>query len=93
MFRYSGDMSLDVQFLVKQSSVTSPVLIMYTTERDAAEKVLYEIARKKQQSHKTVVLSGSGDGEERMARKTIQEAMSEVSHVEWLQCWRREGGL
>ncbi len=38
-----------------------------------------EFAKKKQQMFKTVVLSGSGAGEERMARKTLQEGMADVN--------------
>ena len=80
MCRCSGDVTLDHQLLLKQSGPTTPLLIMYTMEKDAAEKVLYEFARRKQQSYKSVVLSGSGAGEERLARKTIQEAMTEVNN-------------
>ena len=77
--RYSSDVPFDHQFTFKQSSPTTPVLIVYTKEKDAGERVLAEFARKKQQSYKSVMLSGSGPGEERQARKIIQESMTDVS--------------
>ena len=77
--RYSADVPFDHQFTFKQSSPTTPVLIVYTKEKDAGERVLAEFARKKQQSYKSVMLSGSGPGEERQARKIIQESMTDVS--------------
>ena len=69
---------MDQNFLYRQTTPTTPLLVMYTMEKDAAEKCLYECVRKRQQDYKAIMLSGSGAGEERMARKNIQEAMTEV---------------
>ena len=80
--RYSGDVPFDHQYVLKQSTPTTPVLIMYTREKDAGEKTLHEFARKKQQGYKTIMLSGSGPAEDRQARKTIQECMAEVKYYE-----------
>ena len=86
--RYSGDVPFDHQYVLKQSTPTTPVLIMYTREKDAGEKTLHEFARKKQQGYKTIMLSGSGPAEDRQARKTIQECMAEVKWYQplhWVQ--------
>ena len=55
---------------------------MYTREKDAGERILHEFARKKQQGFKTIMLSGSGPGEDRQARKTVQECMTEVKYCQ-----------
>ena len=69
---------MDQNFLYRQTSPTTPLLVMYTMEKDAAEKCLYKCVHNRQQDYKAIMLSGSGAGEERMARKNIQEAMTEV---------------
>lgn len=76
--RYSGESGVDLAGVFKQSSTTTPILIMYTSEKEVAEKTFFKFANKKQTSVLVVTLSGSGAREEKIARKTLQKAMHEV---------------
>ena len=64
---------------MKLSAPLTPILLMYMSEGDLAEKMFHEYANKKQCSTVVVQLSNAGPNEERRARKTIQTAMREVS--------------
>ena len=77
--RYGNDPSVDMMGASKQGSPNTPILLIYTSEKDAAEKLLFETVSKKQVQLNTVSLSGSGPSEAKKAKKAIQAAMNEVS--------------
>ena len=80
-YRYVGDVSLDIGLLLKQSSATTPLLLMYAKEPEAAEKMFSEFASKKQCKSLVLNLSDYGPTEEKMARKMLQHAAKEVCTV------------
>ncbi len=64
---------------MKMSSPLTPILMLFTKERESAEKMWEDFSVKKQCETVSVVLSGTGAGEEKMARKSIHQAMETVS--------------
>ena len=67
--------------MLRQSSPKMPILILYHTERESAEKLFKDFANRKQSRTLVVPLSDSGVSEEKKARKALQKGMNEVSHT------------
>ena len=79
LLRYSGEYALDLATCVKQSTPQTPILLLYTTESDTAERLLNEQANKKGVKISAVPISGQAPlAEEKTARKYIAKAMAEV---------------
>ncbi|XP_071504103.1 dynein axonemal heavy chain 5-like [Diadema antillarum] len=75
--KYAGDVPIDPGLVMRQTSPTIPILMLYTREGDLAERIFHEMAAKKQMRSSVVSLSNAEAGEERRARKAIQKAMQE----------------
>ena len=61
----------------RQTSPTTPVILLYKTERELTERIISEFGQKKQVRILTVTLSGMGQGEDRVARKYLHKGMEE----------------
>lgn len=77
-YRYIGETALDLPGVVKLSTPFTPILLMYSSEGNLAEKLFHEYANKKQSQTVVIPLSNAGANEERRARRTINTAMQEV---------------
>ena len=73
------DSGTDFTMALRHSSTTTPVLILFTHERNAAEIMFSEFANKKEAKTLVVPLSGAGIVEERKAVVCLQKAMNEVT--------------
>ena len=78
-FRYLMDSGPDFTMALRQSSPTTPLLILFTQERNTAEIMFSEFANRKEAKTLVVPLSGTGIVEERKAIVCLQKAMNEVS--------------
>ena len=78
-YRYSGEIPLDMSAVLRQSSPQIPILIIYSTERDTAEKLVFEFANRKQVKTLVAHLSGSGASEDRTVKRLLAKGMKEVT--------------
>ncbi|XP_041462850.1 dynein heavy chain 8, axonemal-like [Lytechinus variegatus] len=79
--KYTNDVSIDPNVILRQTSPVIPILLLYTREGDVAEKIFQEFSAKKQVQGLVVNLSSAEHNEERRARKAIQHAMQEGTWV------------
>ncbi|XP_071954985.1 uncharacterized protein [Antedon mediterranea] len=79
--RYVTESLLDLASVLRQSSPTTPILLMYTSEAQLATRLFTEFANKKQTKTATVFLSGASQNEGRQVRKVLVKAMQEGSWV------------
>jgi hypothetical protein len=76
--RFCGEVSLDLPLVLRQSSPTIPILMLYQDNPQVARRLVYDFAMRKQMKTLVVSLSGAGIAEDRVARKKIQKAAQEV---------------
>ncbi|XP_030850579.1 dynein heavy chain 8, axonemal isoform X3 [Strongylocentrotus purpuratus] len=79
--KYTNDVAIDPNVILRQTSPVIPVLLLYTREGDVAEKIFHEFSAKKQVQGTVVNLSNAEHNEERRARKAVQHAMQEGTWV------------
>ena len=84
--RYLSESLYDITGVLKQSTPTTPVLMMFSKERETAERLFTGFATKKQIPTLVVSLSGRGPGEEKVVKKNLQQGMAEVSWCAWRHC-------
>ena len=69
----------DFSTLLRQSSPTIPIIMIFDTEADTAVKLFTDFANRKQNRHVEIYLTDNGSSAERVVRKQIQKGMAEVS--------------
>ena len=79
MTRYAADVPPDFSTLLRQSSPTIPIIMIFDTEADIAVKLFTDFANRKQNRHVEIYLTDNGTGPEKVVRKQIQKGMAEVS--------------
>ncbi|XP_052807484.1 dynein axonemal heavy chain 5-like isoform X7 [Mya arenaria] len=75
--KFYGDIGIDLPTLLKQSSATVPIMLLYSREAEVAGKLFSEFANRKQMRTLVVSVTDNNPGTERTARKYIQKAMAE----------------
>ncbi|XP_033113255.1 dynein heavy chain 5, axonemal-like isoform X2 [Anneissia japonica] len=79
--KYVTESLLDLASVLRQSSPTTPILLMYTCEAQLATKLFTEFANKKQMKTTAIFLTGASQNEDRQVRKVVITAMQEGSWV------------
>ncbi|XP_070190368.1 uncharacterized protein [Littorina saxatilis] len=79
--KYSTDVPPDFSTLQKQSSPTTPIIMIFDTEADTAVKLFTDFANRKQNCHVEIYLTDNGSAPERVVRKQIQKGMAEGQWV------------
>uniref|UniRef100_A0A2C9K4Z2 AAA+ ATPase domain-containing protein n=1 Tax=Biomphalaria glabrata TaxID=6526 RepID=A0A2C9K4Z2_BIOGL len=74
--KYITDISLDLPTVLRQSSFTLPILLLFRTESELTLRVLQEFAVKKQTKFLTIVLTDNLS-DERSVKKQIHRGMTE----------------
>ena len=69
---------IDLQAVLRLSQPSTPILMLYTSEKDTAERRFAEFAQRKQASVLLVPLSGPSHSVEKMAKKYLLKGMQEV---------------
>ncbi|CAL1527205.1 unnamed protein product [Lymnaea stagnalis] len=75
--KYNTDVSLDLPALLRQSTSTLPILMLFRTESDLAVKTFQDFASKKQTRYQTVMLTDNNTSDERAVKKQILKGMAE----------------
>jgi hypothetical protein len=70
--------SLDLNGALRQSSPKTPLLVLYLTEKEVAEKTVMNFAAKKQLDLIPVSMSGPTHAIEKATRKCLMKAMATV---------------
>ena len=76
--RFCGEVSLDLPLVLRQSSPTIPILMLYQDNPQMAHRLVQDFATRKQVKTIIVALSGAGVTEDRMAKRKILKAAQEV---------------
>jgi len=76
--RFYGDIGIDLPTLLKQSSATIPIMLLYSREAEMALKMFTDFANRKQTKTLQVSITDNNQNTERTARKHLQKAISEV---------------
>ena len=63
---------------MRQSSATTPLLLLYVSESTTAERAVFELASKRGVALTTVAVSAHDKNEEKTARKVLSKASVEV---------------
>ncbi|XP_076466964.1 uncharacterized protein LOC143298129 [Babylonia areolata] len=79
--KYTADVPPDFSTLLRQSSPTSPIIMIFDTEADTAVKLFTDFANRKQNRHVEIYLTDNGSAPERVVRKQIQKGMVEGQWV------------
>ena len=82
--RYTADIPPDFSTLLRQSSPTIPIIMIFDTEADTAVKLFTDFANRKQNRHVEIYLTDNSSAPERVVRKQIQKGMAEVC---WNDIW------
>jgi len=80
--RYTLDMPVDVSALVKQSSPTIPILVMFTKDPDAANSIVSHAATQRNVKLLAVALTNdltASPSQLQVVERLVQDAMVEVS--------------
>ena len=76
--RYCGEIPLDMSAVLRQTGPATPILVLYCTERTTAERLVQDNAAKRHQNVLSMHLSGTGQAEEKRARKLLTQARNQV---------------
>ncbi|KAL4232681.1 hypothetical protein ACF0H5_007369 [Mactra antiquata] len=79
--KYYGDVGIDFPALLKQSSPTVPIMLLYTREAEVAVRMFTDFANRKQNKTLQVSITDNNANTERTARKYIQKGMAEGQWV------------
>lgn len=79
LFRYIGDMSLDLPNALRLSTTNLPIVLFFQNESEQTVKILQEFANKKQTKFVIVLLTDNNLSDEKAVKKQILKAMQEVS--------------
>lgn len=76
--RYLGDLPPDFPTLLRQSSPTTPIIMLFDNESETCVKLFTDFANRKQNQHVEIYLTDNSMVPERVVRKQIQQGMTEV---------------
>ncbi|XP_041355189.1 dynein gamma chain, flagellar outer arm-like isoform X3 [Gigantopelta aegis] len=79
--QYIGDVAIDLATMVKQSSPTMPIMLLFSHESQMSAKLFTDFANKKQMKMSMINLTDSNATTERAVRRHILKGMTEGSWV------------
>ncbi|XP_067674368.1 uncharacterized protein [Haliotis asinina] len=79
--KYYGDVPLDFPTMLRQSSPSMPLILLFTSESETTCKLFTDFAGKKQSRYVVVTLTDNNPAMERTVKKHIQKGMAEGSWV------------
>ncbi|XP_035829673.1 dynein heavy chain 5, axonemal isoform X2 [Aplysia californica] len=75
--KYNSDISLDLPTVLRQSTPTLPIMLLFRNESEQTFKMFQDFANKKQTRVITVLLTDNNMGDERAVKKQILKGMAE----------------
>ena len=79
--RYYGDVGIDMPNILKQSTPTLPMILLYSTEVETVTKLFNDFANRKQTKVLSLTITDDTSAILKSAKRLIQKGMQEVMQL------------
>lgn len=76
--RYYGDISIDLTNMLRQSTPTIPIILLYSVEVEMVTKMFHDFANRKQAKTLSLTINDDTPAIERTAKRIIHKGLQEV---------------